>query len=505
MAKRSALFLVLVSATVLAVLACGTFEPREDTPSTASKAPGAPNIVVILADDMGYGDVGFNGPTDARTPNLDRLASEGVVFSNSYVASSLCSPSRARLLTGRHPARLGYELNRNYNPLDLHMGLDTGETLFPELLQQTGYRTALIGKWHLGSAEPFNPLNRGFNYFYGFVHGGHSYYHIDVSHGHRPYMAPLMRNKHTAAFSGYLTDALTDDAVGFVGAGHDAPFFLYLSYNAPHTPLQAPPELVNKYRHIADKDRRVYLAMVDSLDQNVGRLLEALEEQGIRDNTIVFFLSDNGADEDLGDNAPLRGHKNTVREGGIRVPFLASWPARWPQGVVYEPMVSSLDIAVTALSLAGAPFPTEQSLDGVNLDPYLRGESTGPPHDVLYWRPSFGGSVGVVRSGDLKLVAERDQPLQLYDLSTDIGETRNVAAERPKDAARLSTLWNGWNADNPAGVSWQPYESELERRMKELAEQRARWGSLPPYQIEVPEPAPSLRTSQQHGEAGSEQ
>ena len=360
-------FHTLVLALLLAAFAAATVQCTAASPAPQEVPDGPPNIIVILADDLGYADVGFNGPSEAQTPNLDRLASEGIRFTDGYVASPLCSPSRAALLTGRNPARYGWEINPAYNPLDHHLGLDKNETLFPERLQDAGHHTGIIGKWHLGSAYPFNPLARGFDYFYRFVHGGHDYLRINALQMDQPYAAPLVRRQHTASFSGYLTDALTDDAIGFVKADRDSPFFLYLSYNAPHTPLQAPPWLVSKYGHIQDENRRVYLAMVDSLDQNVGRLLEALDDTGLRDNTIVFFLSDNGGTKETGSNAPFRGHKSSISGGGIRVPFVASWPARWPQGVTYEPMVSSTDIAATGLALAGGVVTDpDRPLDGEN-------------------------------------------------------------------------------------------------------------------------------------------
>ena len=217
---------------------------------------------------------------------------------------------------------------------------------------------------------------------------------------------PLQRGRSPAEFSGYLTDALTGDAVDFIEKSDGTPLFLYLSFNAPHDPLQAPPELIRKYTHVPDPTRRIYLAMVESLDWNIGRLLDALDDQGIRGNTVVFFLSDNGGTEETGNNAPMRGYKSSYHEGGIRVPFLASWPARWPQGIVYEPPVSSMDIAATAVNLAGSPsIDPDRPLDGVNLDPYLRGEVAGEPHEALYWRGSYGIDTGVIHSGPLKLIS----------------------------------------------------------------------------------------------------
>ena len=306
----------------------------EDGPASTevTAAPEAPNIVVILVDDLGYVDAGFSGSTVGytslvETPNLDGLAEEGVVFTDGYVTFSVCTPSRAGLLTGRYPSRFGVEGNIAYNPFDEHLGLPVEETTFPSYLQDAGYRTGAVGKWQLGGAHIFAPLQRGFDYFYGFLNGRHDYWQVDASRSGDDSLIPLAGNTSPASFTGYLADALTDKAIEFIEEDSGEPFFLYLAYNAPHTPYQAPAELKAKYAKFS-RDKRTYLAMVDSLDQNVGRLLEALEQTGKRDNTIVFFLSDNGGEEPA-DNGPFREGKSSFHEGGIRVPFVASWPARW--------------------------------------------------------------------------------------------------------------------------------------------------------------------------------
>ncbi len=412
-----------------------------------------PNVVLILVDDLGYNDVGFQGATDIRTPNIDRIAREGVVFTNGYVASAVCAASRAGLLTGRYPARFGMDGNIPYAPFDSHIGLPVRQTTFARRLQAAGYRTGLVGKWHLGAAPRFLPRNRGFDYFFGFVGGGHTYWGRDVDAANLTNWArtPIIDNAAAAVLQDddYLTDVLTDRAIGFIQAKSKAPFFLYLSYNAPHTPLQAPHKLIRKYAHIPRDKRRRYLAMVDSLDANVGRLLDALEKSGRRDNTVLFFLSDNGGFRDFGrknpgwaDNRPLRGGKTAHYEGGIRVPFVASWPRAWPQGETYEPMVISLDIASTVMALAGRPI----RLDGVNLDPYLRGAAAGPPHKALFWRH---GVRYAVRAGDLKLIRGKTVgPTELFNLREDVGETRDLMGADPEAGRRLVRLWNEWNQKN---------------------------------------------------------
>ena len=434
-----------------------------DVRSPPARRGGPPNILVILADDLGYRDLSYNGATEIETPNIDRLAREGIVFSDGYVADPICAPSRAGLMTGRYPARFGMEVNLTYAPADPHHGLPPEETVFAARLKRAGYRTGMVGKWHLGAAPPFHPLNRGFDSYYGFLGGGHDYFRTDAV-GHvnadgQPdyeYLVPLGQDRGLTSFTGYLTDRFTDQAIAFATEDRDRPFFLYLSYNAPHAPLQAPEEIVRKYRHVGDDRRRTYLAMVDALDRNVGRLVAALESSGQWHDTVTFFLSDNGGQLLHGgaDNAPLRSGKSSLHEGGIRVPFLASWPARWPQGRTFEPMVVSLDVAATALAVSGAGADPARPLDGVNLDPFIRGAASGPPHEALFWR-QVGGPASrpaarfAVRVGDLKLVRDDfEGEAALFDVRTDPGETRDVFSGASGTAERLSALWNDWNLRN---------------------------------------------------------
>lgn len=417
-----------------------------------------PNFVVIFVDDLGYNDVSYNGATEIETPNIDRLAEEGVSFSNGYVVHPFCGPSRAGLMTGRYPARFGMEYNVAYAPLDAGHGLPVEEKTMATYLKEAGYRTGIVGKWQLGAAPVFHPLNRGFDYFYGFLGGAHDYFHIDITRPGTEYL-PLNENRGATGMDGYLTDTLTDRAVSFVQERREEPFLLYLAYNAPHTPLQAPDELVEKYSHIEDENRRLYLAMVDSLDDNVGRVLNALERSGVRDDTVVFFLSDNGgvssavhADLDWADNAPLSSGKESFLEGGIRVPFVASWPAKWPKGVTFEPMVSSLDIAATAVALAGSTPDSDRPLDGMDLDPFIRGEKVGEVHESLFWRQSSRTpnlTQFAIRSGDAKLIKDNPEgEAQLFNLAQDPGETDDLIGNDTETAARLAELWNAWNRDN---------------------------------------------------------
>ena len=456
----------------------GTERPYHPASGGGSDWDGPPNFVVILVDDLGYGDVGFNGAEEIETPNIDRIAAEGVNFSNGYVTASICTPSRAGLLTGRYPARFGLDVNLAYAPYDLRLGLPVEEATMADYLRGAGYRTGLVGKWQLGAAYPFIPRERGFDYFFGFLGGGHDYWgrNYDAAPPVREYYTPLMENRdpYLSQDGDYLTDVLGDKAAEFIGESAGEPFFLYLAYNAPHHPLQAPADLVDKYSVVADPQRQRYLAMVDSLDLNVGKVLDALAAAGARDNTVVFFLSDNGgiakgADR-YADNGPLRGGKDSLFDGGLRVPFAASWPAGWPAGAVYDPMVISLDIFATLLALAGIdPGGLAMPADGVNLDPFLRGGTAAGavPHEALFWR--HGGDEYAVRAGDLKLVKHFDELPQLYNLKDDIGERRNLLGEQRDDAARLAALWNEWNGPN-AGPVFTPtatYESEMAKLLTE--------------------------------------
>ena len=456
----------------------------------APRSPAdSPNVVLIFVDDLGYNDVSYNGATDIQTPNIDRLAAEGVVFSNGYVTHPFCGPSRAGLMTSRYPARFGMEYNLAYAPEDPDHGLPVEEPTFAEGLQTAGYRTGLVGKWQLGAAPAFHPRNRGFDYFYGFLGGAHDYFRVDPKSRPGSDFAPLSDGFAETDFEGYLTDALTARAVDFIQAESGAPFFLYLAYNAPHTPLQAPDSLVRKYSRVEDPDRRAYLAMIDSLDQNVGRVTDALEAAGKREDTLVFFLSDNGGvaptlhtTADWADNAPFRDGKNSFHEGGVRVPFIGSWPGGWPQGALYEEPVISLDVGATALALAGAEQNPARPLDGVDLTPYVRGELEGSPREALFWRQwSRDASVitYAVRSGDMKLVkGDPGGDAALYDLASDPGETRDLIAERPEEARRLALLWNGWTASVPGNLYPFPsvYDGAVEDARRGVAEEYRRIG-----------------------------
>ncbi|MGJ8641189.1 MAG: sulfatase family protein [Opitutaceae bacterium] len=458
-------------------------------------ADSRPNVIIILADDLGYADVGFNGNQIVETPNLDRLANEGVVFKNGYVTHPYCGPSRAGLITGRYQARFGQEINITYSPFDIHQGLALDEKTFGERLQPAGYRTGIIGKWHLGASYPFHPNNRGFDYFYGFLGGGHDYYPSSVNTHHplllengKPHYSanegvyqPLLRNTNAAEFDEYLTFALSNDAARFVKES-DQPFCLYLAYNAPHATLEAPKELIKKYTAQTDnKKRAIYLAMIDAMDQGIGTVLDALKESGKFDNTLIFFLSDNGGvqskpgyeHEVWADNGPLRNGKGSMREGGSHVPFIAHWPKGLPSGVTYPHPVSSLDLSATAVALAGGDT-TGKPLDGVNLIPYVNGEVDGVPHEALFWRTTNGTS-WCVRTPEAKFFLESHGATdpELYDMINDPYESNNIIDERPEQRQQLAKLWNEWNAQNEVCYLLQAgnYQKKRLQMYKELNEQ----------------------------------
>ena len=416
----------------------------------AFAADRKPNILVIVSDDHGYADVGFNGGKAVPTPHLDALAASGVRCTSGYVSHPFCSPTRAGLLTGRYQQRFGHENNPAYNPTDAVAGLPLTEKLLPQFLREAGYRTGWIGKWHLGATPAHTPWARGFEHTYGFIGGGHSFsgWAIDVK---KEYNVPLTRDgQATTEIPAHLTTAFGQEAAAFVTRQAGAPWMLYLAFNAPHTPHMPTAEREKQFADVKDPTRRKYLAQISLLDDAIGEVTRALAASGQTQDTLVFFFSDNGGKPSLGaDNTPLRAKKGTVYEGGVRVPFVISWPARLKAGSTYDRPVSSLDVTATALSLAGVTFPSERRLDGVNLIPFLRGETQAAPHTNLFWRiwRTGGEQSYAVRSGDWKLVRNGKQPDELYDLSTDIGEAKDLASARPEVVAKLSADLSAWDKE----------------------------------------------------------
>ena len=400
-----------------------------------------PNIVLIVADDLGYGDLGVYGCPDIATPNLDSLARDGVQFSSGYVSCPLCSPTRAGLLTGRYQQRFGHE----YNPVpglpdDPRFGLPQSETTLAERLRALGYATGLVGKWHLGYQEGMRPLDRGFQEFFGFLNGLRSY----LPGGAIEPGGELLNGTRPVQLTEYLPDALGRVALSFINRHRRAPFFLMLCFKAVHAPLEATQPYLDRVAHIADDSRRTMAAILTAMDDNVGRVLARLQAYGLDARTLVVFVSDNGGDTpwNASMNSPLRGYKSEMWEGGIRVPFLLRWPGQVPAGMVYDEPVSSLDVVPTVMAAAGQDIAPEWGLDGVDLRPYLTGEASGPPHEALYWRM---GEQSAIRQGEWKLVVEGAGP-RLFNLAEDIGESNDLAALMPDKVAELQALWEAWSA-----------------------------------------------------------
>jgi arylsulfatase A-like enzyme len=451
----------LVTTSILLTLLYGSRE-------VGNGQRGGPNILLIVADDLGYSDIGVYGSRDIPTPNIDRIAQEGIRFTDAYVSGPYCSPTRAGLVTGRYPQRFGYEFNPDGSP---DYGLPLTETTMADRLKAAGYRTALFGKWHLGSADRLHPMRRGFEEFYGFLGGDHSYVKVASIDAGTNMPDPLLDGMKPASTVTYLTDTLGDRAVGYIMQHESEPFFLYLAFNAAHVPMEAPEKYLARFPNIADPLRRTYAAMVSAMDDAIGRTLTALRDQKLQEKTLVIFLNDNGGPTmptttvNGSSNAPLRGSKRQTWEGGIRVAFAMSWKGHFDAGRVDHRPIIQLDVLPTALAAAGvATDPSE--FDGVNLLPFLTGSTNGEPHDALYWR--LGGMMAV-RRGDWKLVKTREGPLvdvdpsvlsdfsdaDLYNLAEDIGETRNRAAERPDKVKELSDLWQQWNRQL-AKPLWMP-------------------------------------------------
>ena len=321
-----------------------------------------PNVIVIISDDQGYADVGFHGSKEIFTPNIDRIANNGVIFSEGYVSYAVCSPSRAGLITGRYQNRFGYTRNILLAPKDSTMGLPLTEQTLPDVLRKANYKTKAIGKWHLGAHESLVPERRGFDEFFGFIIGGHRYFPEDLTINDLTevrrqmdgYITRIYDNGNRFDTKKYLTEELSDNAVKFIEDNSDNPFFLYLSYNAPHTPLQATKKDLERNMHIEVEKRRTYAAMVSSMDDGIGLILDKLEEKKISDNTIVIFFSDNGGVEsyNFSDNGVLRGIKGDFYEGGIRVPFAMQWPKKIKPGITYDNPIISLDVFATVASAA---------------------------------------------------------------------------------------------------------------------------------------------------------
>lgn|GEM_PF-210895 len=418
-----------------------------------------PNVIVIVSDDAGYADFGSYGGKEIPTPNIDLLAKNGTRFTDAYVTASVCAPSRAGILTGMYQQRFGFEHNisknmvGNYQPEDA--GMDPKIKTIGDQMQANGYKTIAIGKWHQGDYAKHFPTKRGFDEFYGFVGGHRNFF------GYKEGVAPskllaLYDNENIIPEKEitYLTDMFTDKAKAFVIENQEKPFFMYLAYNAVHTPINAKKELMGQFAHIKDPERRAYAAMMKSLDDGVGELVQSLKDNRIYDNTLIIFINDNGAaTNNSSDNGKLRGLKGSKWEGGIRVGYIMQWPGKIPANKTYSKMVSALDITSTAIAAGKGKAITGQKLDGKNLIPYLKCSLKGKPHKDLFWRR---GIAAAVRSGKWKLIRSGDDnPVLLFDLDKDISETNNLAAIHPAKVKSLLRKLENWEktVDQPHWIS----------------------------------------------------
>ena len=447
----------------------------------SDQGAGRPNIVFILADDLGIGDVGVYREGPIRTPNIDALAQDGVKFTQAYVTHPVCSPSRAGLITGLYQQRHGWEFNAARRDKDYGMSVEVNT--IADTLLALGYETGLIGKWHLGHQAKHHPSNRGFKEYFGVLDGGTTY--IDSSLPGTSYIsansrleqaAPtkrpnsIYRNFEEVEIKDYITDVFTNEAVDFIHRKQGNPFFLFLSHITPHTPLQATDKYTRRYSHIKDQRSRIYASMIASLDDSVGRVVQTLEELGLLDNTLLVFASDNGCAgyiEGACSNQPFSGYKRFHHEGGIRIPLIMSWPKTLPKNSTFHDPVISLDLYSTFTAAAGSSGSNTR--DSVNLIPFINREAKSSPHDYLYWR---SGPTVAIRDGRWKLIRYNKSPLtpndlgkdgrlapppngwsnqspngqltMLYDLYADPSESKNLAAAHPEIVKRLENQHQKW-------------------------------------------------------------
>ena len=424
-----------------------------------------PNFIIILADDLGYGDVGFTGSTQIKTPSIDALAGDGIIFTNGYVSSAVCGPSRAGLMTGRNQVKFGFDNNlTDYLAQfkDEFHGLPLSEKTLATRLAAQGYVNGLVGKWHLGDKEVYHPLKRGFHEFWGYLGGGHDYFKSEEKG--KGYLCPIQSNYKEVQLITYLTDDKGDECVDFIRRHKDEAFFLFASFNAPHAPMHAKDADLKLYAHIKDPKRRAYCAMTHNLDINVGKIITELKEQQIYENTLVVFLSDNGGPtpNNASLNAPFRGGKGILLEGGIRVPFSLTWPSKIKKASRYNEAVSSLDLAATFVELAGGEFKKEE-MDGVNLIPFLTGQKTKAPHVDLKWRFTISAAI---RKGDWKLVRLPDRLPMLYNLKTDLAEQNDLAFQERERVQRMLKELGDWDLRLPhpifmEGARWKREQLKL--------------------------------------------
>ncbi len=411
-----------------------------------SFAADKPNVVILYSDDAGYADFGFQPNCDpdmkALTPHIDTIARDGARFTNAYMSGCVCSPSRAGLMTGRYQQRFGYDNNL---PPGTKSGLDLEETFGVKRLQGIGYTTGLIGKWHLGYPEEFHPNKRGYDLFYGLLQGSRPYYPIERPSPHRV----IQKNGEPTPEDGYVTDRLGDGACDFIRENKSRPFYLFVSFTAPHSPNQPREADAARIAHIKEAKRRNYAGLVVSLDDNVGKILKCLEELDLNDDTIVLFTNDNGGQTQTGAvNTPLKGKKGQLTEGGVRVPWAVRWPGKVEAGAVIDDPVISLDILPTVLEAAGESVPPEWKLDGTSFLSRMTGSAEKLPARDLFWRQHGGKGARAMRRGNWKLHDDRPEGGKpaLYDLESDIGEQKNIAADHPEVLNAMLAELDRWES-----------------------------------------------------------
>ncbi len=446
--------------TALATLASGL----------AAQPPRQPNLIVFLADDLGYGDIGCYGSPDVPTPNIDALARGGTRFTDGYVSCAVCSPSRVALLTGQYQQRHGHEFNSGPPEREgqVGFGIPKSAKLLPEYLKPAGYVSGAFGKWHLGVRPGYHPLERGFDEFYGFLPGANDYITTATPGGSSQpagegpakvldqRIQPVMRGHQAVKEDRYLTDALAAEASSFVERHRARPFFLYLPFNAVHTPLHATSKYLDRFARISNPRHRHLAAMTVAMDEAIGTVMKKVRDSGLENDTMAVFLSDNGCPTitGAGTNGPLNGQKVTYYEGGIRVPYIMNWKNRIRANNIYRHPVVSRDISATFLAAAG--IKPDRELDGVDLLPFVKG-GAGVPHASLFWR---GGKARAVRKGKWKLLEFGEDFSRLYDLEADLGEKSDVSARHPDVVRGLREEWRAWSAKmKPA--AWPPRYREL--------------------------------------------
>ena len=437
-------FLELAGLGAISALTPG-FSSLKLNSGNPKKAP-LPNIVIILTDDLGYAGIGCQGGRGISTPNIDSLARDGIRCTNGYASAPVCAPTRAGLMTGRYQNRFGYETHTGSTGRQVKedIGVPTHEIFLPEILQKGGYKTAVIGKWHLGINEKYRPNRRGFDEFFGFLAGDHDYYDWGSQSAN-----PIYRNseiqEQPPSGPEYLTEVFSEEAVSFIERNKTRPFLLYLAYNAVHTPLEVPEKYTRLLPRTMKRKQRKIVGMTEALDAGVGQVLGALRNNHLEENTLVVFFNDNGGNPGVGEgiNAPLSGGKGQLKEGGIRVPFLWRWPSRIPAGKIYSQPIISLDVYATALAAAGQPPPRDRVIDGVNLLPHLSGQP-GSPHEFLFFRHVKSYAV---RKGPYKLSIDKGLgQLALYDLERDVAEKNDLSGKMPETVEGLKKALENWES-----------------------------------------------------------